>query len=100
MAEPSELLIAYARSYLRISHKHFDTEIADLIAAARADLKLAGIRADKADDDNDPLTRRAVMCYLKAEFGLDNDDAERYRNSYEMLKRHLALADEYIKGGG
>ena len=80
-----------------ISHTHFDAEITDLIGAAQADLLLGGIKAAKVEDESDALIKRAIVCYVKAEFGLDNADAEKYRNSYEMLKRHLQLSSEYIE---
>ena len=86
------------RQYLRVSHTHFNGEITDLIGAARADLLLGGIKAEKVDDENDALIKRAIVCYIKAEFGLDNPDSEKYRTSYDMLKQHLMLSSEYIKG--
>lgn len=97
MANTSKQLICEVRRYLRINHTHLDAEITDLIGAARADLLLGGIKADKVRDEDDALIRRAIVCYVKSEFGLDNDDAEKYRNSYEMLKRHLQLSNEYIE---
>ncbi len=74
----------------------FDEEIKELIIAARADLTGIGILPSKAYDDTDPLTRRAVILYVKAEFGLDNPDAQRYRESFDQIKRHLALSSDYI----
>lgn len=97
MANVSEQLVYDVRRYLRISHTHFDAEITDLIGAAQADLLLGGIKASKVEDDSDALIKRAVVCYVKAEFGLDNSDAEKYRESYNMLKRHLMLSSEYVE---
>ena len=97
MADISMQYVAGIRQYLRINHTRFDAEITDLIGAARADLLLGGIKAAKVEDENDALIKRAIVCYVKAEFGLDNADAEKYRNSYEMLKRHLQLSSEYIE---
>ena len=88
MANISKQFVYDVRRYLRISHTHFDAEITDLIGAAQADLLLGGIKAAKVEDESDALIKRAIVCYVKAEFGLDNEDAEKYRNSYEMLKRH------------
>jgi len=96
MPEISERYKLTFRAALRISHPNFDDEIIDLIAAARADLHdLGGIKAEKVCDESDPLIKRAIACYVKSEFGLDNDDAGKYRESYEMLKRHLMLSEEY-----
>lgn len=97
MANISEQYVYGIRRYLRTNHTHFDAEITDLIGAAQADLLLGGIKAAKVEDESDALIKRAIVCYVKAEFGLDNADADKYRNSYEMLKRHLQLSDEYTK---
>ena len=97
MANISEQYVYGIRRYLRISHTHFDAEITDLIGAARADLLLGGIVAAKVEDENNAIIKRAIVCYVKAEFGLDNPDAAKYRDSYEMLKRHLQLSNEYTK---
>ena len=97
MADISKQFVYDVRRYLRISHTHFDAEITDLIGAARADLLLGGIVAAKVEDENNAIIKRAIVCYVKAEFGLDNPDAAKYRDSYEMLKRHLQLSNEYTK---
>ena len=82
---------------ISINNTAFDSEIADLIAAARADLMLAGILPAKANDDNDPLIKRAITVYVKANFGWNNPDAEKLQQSYAMIKGHLALSQEYTK---
>jgi len=82
---------------LRISNTAFDSEITDLISAARSDLKLSGILESKTDDDNDPLIKRAITTYVKANFGWNNPDAEKLQKSYDMLKSHLSLSQEYTK---
>lgn len=97
MASISEQFVYSVRQYLRISHTRFDAEITDLIGAARADLLLGGIKASKVNDESDTLIKRAIVCYVKAEFGLDNADADKYRESYNMLKRHLMLSSEYLE---
>lgn len=97
--EISERYLLSFRAALRISHAKFDDEISDLIAAARYDLcVLGGIKSEKVRDENDPLIKRAITSYVKAEFGLDNGDADKYRKSYEMLKKHLMLSDDYKEG--
>ena len=77
---------------LRISGAIFDTEIQELMNAALADMKLSGISCQNVQD---PLIRRAVTIYCKANFGLDNKDSEKYQKSYDMLKNHLCLAGDY-----
>lgn len=88
-------LLDEARKELRITTTEFDSEIQDLIDAARKDLILAGVTPTKANDDTDPLIRRAIKTYCKANFGFDNPDADRLQKSYDMLKMHLALSVEY-----
>ena len=74
----------------------FDDELADLIAAARADLQLSGISAAKADDDTDSLIKRAIIVYVKWNFGFDNPDVDRLERAYNLLKGHLTLSQDYI----
>ncbi|MCM8900615.1 head-tail connector protein [Caldicoprobacter algeriensis] len=83
------------KTALRITNAAFDTEILDLIEAARYDLILAGVTTLKANDDTDPLIKRAIITYCKANFGFDNPDADRLQKSYDMIKMHLALAEDY-----
>lgn len=80
---------------LRVSHTALDGEINDLIAAARHDLILSGIKPAKANSDTDSLIKRAVVTYVKAHFGWDNPDHERLLNAYHQLKLHLTLAGDY-----
>ena len=88
------------KTALRLKTSAFDGEIDGLIDACKADLSLAGIkikekppRAKKWVDD--PLVVRAVILYCKANFGF-NEDSERYRRAYDLLKTALCLAGEYI----
>ena len=97
MANISNQFVYDVRRYLRISHTHFDAEITDLIGAARADLLLGGISEKRVNDESDALIKRAIVVYVKAEFGLDNADGDKYRESYGMLKRHLMLSSEYTE---
>lgn len=90
-------LLDDAKAVLRLTTPPaaIETEIADLIAAAQADLQLTGILPDKAHSETDPLIKRAVLVYVKAHFGWDNPDIEKFQQSYESLKVHLALSAEY-----
>lgn len=97
MADISPQFVADVRRYLRVNHTHHDSEIIDLIEAARADLLLGNILAAKVEDENDALIRRAIKLYAKADFGLENTDSEKYSASYQSLRNHLMLSDEYTK---
>jgi hypothetical protein len=78
-----------------VSHTALNSEITDLIAAARQDLILSGILPAKANSDTDALIKRVVITYVKAHFGYDNPDHERLLNAYHQLKLHLTLAGDY-----
>jgi uncharacterized phage protein (predicted DNA packaging) len=82
---------------MRISNTNtaFDGELNDLILAAKADLQLSGVDEPKIID-TDPLIKRAVTVYVKANFGFDNPDADRLNKSFDMLKQHLTLSQEYV----
>jgi uncharacterized protein involved in exopolysaccharide biosynthesis len=110
-------LINDIKTALRISHSALDGEIEDLISAAQSDLLLSGVNANKTvtetvipepTEENpepnpveieimDPLIKRAITIYVKAHFGWNNPDAERLQQSYDMLKCHLALSQEYAE---
>jgi uncharacterized phage protein (predicted DNA packaging) len=77
---------------LRVTISDFDEEIQGLIDAAKRDLAIAGV--DKINE-TDPLIRRAIITYCKANFGYDNPEAERFQQSYDMLKQHLSLSYDY-----
>jgi hypothetical protein len=76
-----------------VSNTAFDSEILSLIGSATYDLHLAGIEA--AGNIDDPLIIRAIVLYVKSNFGFDNPDAERLQKSYDMLKMHLSLSTDY-----
>ena len=80
-----------------VENTAYDSEISDLIAAARADLMLSGFLQSKANDDTDPLIKRAITVYVKANFGWNNPDSERLQQAYYMLKVHLTLSREYTE---
>lgn len=79
---------------LRIDDDYLDVEIQDTIDAAKADLKLSGILENKIIE-SDPLIIRAIKTFCKAEFSTDDKEAERYRDSYNMIKTHLSLSIDY-----
>lgn len=86
------IMLEDVKKSLRISSSAFDEEVTDLIESAKLDLKIAGIAVS---DSPDALIRRAITVYCKANFGYENTDADRFRDSYIMLKQHLSLAGDY-----
>ena len=105
------------KTALRISNNAYDAEIEDLIEAAKMDLKLSGVNIDKTVTETytpeptkenpepepveiqvmDPLIKRAIIVYVKANFGWNNPDAEKLQQSFRMLETHLALSQEYAE---
>ena len=77
---------------LRISKdtKTFDDEILGLVDACKVDMKLAGVTNV---DLGNALVKQAIKIYCKAYFG-SNPDSEKYKLSYEHIKKSLALAGD------
>lgn len=96
--EISKEFLAEARGILRITtdDKVINTEIVSLIKACQRDLIRNGITPSLANDLEDSLIKMAVLTYLKAEFGLDNKNYDKFRSSYETLRTELAITDFYI----
>lgn len=88
------MLLEDVKVALRVSNNAFDEEVQDLIESARLDLIQSGVDSEIAESD-DPLIKRAIIYYAKANFGLDNPNAERFQESFNLLKRHLSLAGDY-----
>ncbi len=77
---------------LRISLDDFDSELNDLIAAAKSDLKTSGIQVPEGEDS---LALLAVTQFVKAHFGNDEPNSEKYKMSYNEIKNKMALLLEY-----
>ena len=72
-------------------------EIEDLIHAAMLDMEITGIDPEKINVmPIDPLIKRAITLYAKANFGYDNPDAEKLQRNYEMLRDKLAVDIDYM----
>ena len=81
---------------LRKSGDAFDAEIIGLIAAAAADLRVAGasVPVDAMHAHLDPLIERAIIQYCKASFG-EGENSEKLLASYESMRTKLCLAGDY-----
>ena len=88
-------MLEKVRLALRITTTTFEEEIKDLIAAALADLGIAGV---SNEDESDPLIIRAVVTYCKANFG-EADEYERLKASYDEQKAQLQIATGYTDWG-
>ena len=59
------MLLDDIKTTLRVSHNALDNDISDLIEEARHDLMLSGVSSKKANDDIDPLIKRAIKHIVK-----------------------------------
>lgn len=93
-------LLDACRAALRIPAfcNDFDEEIADVIDAARAEMVAGGVSDAKAHDDEDGRVRLAIKVYVKANFGMDNPDAERFVKSFETMLTSMS-GDSAYNGG-
>lgn len=87
-------LLDDVKKALRISNAEYNTEVQDLIDAAKLDLEITGLYKPLIID-TDALIKRAVTLYCKAHFGYNNPDADRLVQAYNSLKMHLSLSGDY-----
>lgn len=78
-------LLAPVKLALRITTTAFDSEITDLIEAAKLDMGVAGV---KLPDEVNKLVNQAVITYCKMNFG-DPDNYDRLKRSYDEQKAQL-----------
>lgn len=71
-----------------------DSDIEDIIEAAKADMLLSGITNMYEED---PLIIQAIKYYARANFALDNNESEKFRSAYENLRDKLSLSKEYTE---
>lgn len=72
------------------------SELESLIDAAKMDLEITGVNALLVENEEDPLIKRAIVLYTKANFGFDNPDAERLQINYQMLRDKLSMDIDYM----
>ena len=80
-----------AKKWIRLASSAYDEEIEQAVDACLLDLKNAGVERRPLED---ALIQQAVKLYLKAQFGY-NDADDKYQQSYEHLKKALALSGDY-----
>lgn len=81
---------------LRIVTNSFDSELTDLIEAAKQDLGIAGVIVPS---ELDALVTRAIITYCKMSFGLP-EDYDRLKASYDEQKAQLSNATGYTDWSG
>ena len=78
---------------LRITTDAFDSELNDLIDAAKLDMGIAGV---VIPDEIDAVVTRAIITYCKLHFG-EPDEYNRLKASYDEQKAQLSMATGYTK---
>lgn len=76
---------------LRISTASFDSELNDLISAAKLDLGVAGVIVP---NELDTLVKTAIITYCRMHFG-QPDDYDRLKRSYDEQKAQLVTCTGY-----
>lgn len=84
-------MLAKVKLALRISTDVYDSEINDLIDAAKLDLGVAGVVVPQTVD---ALVTKAIITYCKMSFGLP-EDYDRLKRSYDEQKAQLSNATGY-----
>lgn len=80
---------------LRITTTAFDSELNDLIDAAKIDLGIAGVVVPVTTDTTlDAIITRAIVTYCKLHFG-EPDEYDRLKASYDEQKAQLSMATGY-----
>ena len=75
---------------LRVTTDALDPEISLWVDAALADMRRIGVPEPMLDEsDMDPLVRGAVILFVKGRFGYDNDEAERFDESYQQIVKDI-----------
>lgn len=68
----------------------YDTDIQDLIGAAKADLASVGIKGEETD----PLIRQAIKLYCRWHFG-NPEQPEKLKAAYDELKAQMQTSSKY-----
>lgn len=92
------MMLEKVKLALRITTDAFDSELNDLIAAALADLGLAGVDWGTKDPESDPILTRAVVTFCKANFG-EPDQYDRIKAAYDEQKAQMQMSTGYTDWG-
>lgn len=74
------------RLAVRVTSTAMDTEIQSWIDSAIADMKRVGVDETMLDPESpSAAVRSAITCWVKGNFGYDNDEAARFLDSYRSI---------------
>lgn len=84
-------MLTIVKLALRIKTDAYDSELNDLIDAAKLDLGIAGVEVPSVLD---AIVKTAITTYVKCHFG-EPDEYDRLKASYDEQKAQLATATGY-----
>ena len=84
-------MLTIVKLALRIKTDAYDSELNDLIDAAKLDLGVAGVEVPSVLD---AIVKTAITTYVKCHFG-EPDEYDRLKASYDEQKAQLATATGY-----
>lgn len=73
----------------------YDTQVADRVEEARAEMVRVGIAVEKAADETDALIARAVRTFVCSNFSESEAEATRLEASFQSQIAAIALAVDY-----
>ena len=92
-------LLDEVRTSLRVTSDLTDGEIQMWIDAAIEDMRRCGVRDELLDEDDlNPIAKSAMTCFVKAQYGYDNPEADRFMASYTAMLTGLlnSKSNEYL----
>ena len=89
-------MLEKVRKALRLTNTFYDSELTDLIEAAKLDLGIAGVVVPvvTTETDTDKLIVQAIITYCKLNFG-EPDNYDKLKESYDLQKAQLSMATGY-----
>lgn len=97
MAVSAAYLTKIRRAVRRNTSTDVDAELTDIIEECRLDLKQLGVRLDAVTDETDGLILGAVRSFARWKFGLSNEDADKNRDDYMMMRDELRRRSDYTE---
>lgn len=95
-------LLDDAKAACRVTSNAYDNELTDLITAGFADIGITDVNASMLveSDALNPLVKRAVLTYVKLNFG-DMDDGvyDRLKASYDEQKSQMLMSSTFTDWG-
>ena len=94
---PNPTLLDKTKTALRVTVDNYDSDLTDLITAAKLDLGIAGVQLPSALD---AVCERAIITYCRVHFSaLSDGEFSRLKASYDEQKAQLSTATGYTTWG-